>query len=340
MSAPADSDAAARELAEARLRRALGAVTPTASTALSGGLYNAARLFELADGRRLVLKAAPPADAPALTHEQGLLGTEALFHSLAADTGVTVPAVLHHEPAGPGSPSEWLLLDYLDGTTWDAARDELTPGDRAALRRSLGAVAARLATVTGPEFGYPQAVPGLKGPDWPTAFTGMLHAVLADAERYAVPLPVPAARIAGLPARFAAQLAEVRRAALVHFDAWEGNLVIRRDADGAWEFAGLIDGERAFFGDPLAELVGLDPLGSPEDDEDLMAGYRSVTPGFAVDEGGRARLALYRLYLALVMRVESVPRGYEGGHAEWLETWSAGRIAEQFAVLDKSGGAG
>ncbi|MYS07161.1 aminoglycoside phosphotransferase family protein, partial [Streptomyces sp. SID6041] len=36
------------------------------ATALSGGLYNSARLLELSDGRRLVLKTAPRAGIPAL----------------------------------------------------------------------------------------------------------------------------------------------------------------------------------------------------------------------------------------------------------------------------------
>ncbi|MFD0527164.1 phosphotransferase [Kitasatospora arboriphila] len=310
--------------------------------ALHGGLYNSARLVELADGRRLVLKAAPPADAPALTHEQGLLGTETLFHRLAAATGAPVPAVLHHEPASPDTPGEWLLLEYLDGDTWDELRDGLTRDQRAPLRRQLGAVAARIAGATGPCFGYPQPVAGLQGADWPTAFAGMLRAVLGDAERFGVPLPAPAAVLAGLPERFAPALAEVRRPALVHFDAWEGNLVLTRDpVHGGPRLGGLIDGERAFFGDPLAELVGLDPLGTPEDDADLLASYLSIAPGLRTDTpAARARLALYRIYLALVMRVESAPRGYAPEHTAWLLSWSAERVAEQLALLDGLDGPG
>ncbi|MFI9741582.1 hypothetical protein [Streptomyces sp. NPDC052494] len=94
------------------------------------------------------------------------------------------------------------------------------------------------------------------------------------------------------------------------------------------------DGERAFFGDPLAELVGLDPLGSAEDDPDLMAGYRSLAPGTVIDAGARVRLALHRVYLALVMRVEAVPRAYGGEFAARLDTWSAERVTRQHAVLD------
>ncbi|MCU7826218.1 hypothetical protein [Kitasatospora sp. DSM 101779] len=121
-----------------------------------------------------------------------------------------------------------------------------------------------------------------------------------------------------------------------NFDAWEGNLVLTGDpVHGGLRLGGLIDGERAFFGDPLAELVGLDPLGTPEDDPDLMAGCRGIAPGLRTDTAGaRARLALYRIYLALVMRVEGAPRGYAPEHTDWLLSWSAGRIEEQLAVLD------
>ncbi|WP_345709079.1 phosphotransferase family protein [Kitasatospora paranensis] len=174
----------------------------------------------------MVLKTAPDADTPALTHEQGLLGTEQLFHRLAADAGLPVPTVRHHEPAGATAPAEWLLLDHLDGTTWEAAQARIGASDRAALRHRPGELAATVAGVTGPVFGYPQPVRGLAAADWPTAFAGMLHAVLADAERFGVALPVPEAVLADLPARFAAELAEVRRPALVHFDAWEGNILL------------------------------------------------------------------------------------------------------------------
>ncbi|MFE0775287.1 phosphotransferase [Streptomyces sp. NPDC058861] len=333
MSRPQEPDTDETAAAE-RLRHALGPVTAVRDTALGGGLCNSVRLLELADGRSLVLKTAPPAGTPSLTYERGLLGTEALFHRLAAGAGVRVPAVLHHEPAGPRTPAEWLLLSHLDGTTWDAARDRIAPAERAALRRELGEALARIASVTGPAHGYPRPAAGLSAPDWPTAFTAMLRAVLADAHRFGVALPAPAGDLADLPLRFGRRLAEVRRPALVHFDAWEGNVLLGGTGDGGWSLAGLIDGERAFFGDPLAELVGLDPLGAAEDDPDLMAGYRSVAPLPVLGAGARIRLALYRIHLALVMRVEAVPRAYDGGFATWLDTWSAGRVTEQLAVLD------
>jgi aminoglycoside phosphotransferase (APT) family kinase protein len=329
---------AADERAVRRVRRALGPVEVVGSRVLTGGLYNCVQLLELADGRSVVLKSAPEAHAPALTHEQGLLGTETLFHRLAAARGVAVPSVLHHEPAGLDDSGEWLLLDYLEGSAWSETKADLPADRQAALRYSLGEALARTAAVTGTRFGYPQPVPGLQGRTWREAFTGMMHAVLDDASRFDVPLPA-ADTLAALPDRFARALDEVNRPALVHFDAWDGNVVLTRDANGTWQFGGLIDGERAFFGDPLAELVGLDPLDAAEDDPDLMAGYRSVEPGLQTHtEAARVRLALYRIYLALIMRVESVPRAYGPDHAGRLRSWSDERIPQQLTLLRRFGG--
>ncbi|BAJ28597.1 MULTISPECIES: phosphotransferase [Kitasatospora] len=317
-----------------RVRAVLDGVEVVSATPLTGGLYNAARLLELADGRRLVLKCAPPPGTPGLAHERGLLGTERLFHALAADAGLAVPEVLHHDPDGDAGTREWLLLSYVEGATWDSLRERIPAAGRARLRRSLGAWAAGVARATGERYGYPQPAAGLAADSWPAAFTAMLDALLADAERYGVAPPVPAERLRTLPRRFAAALAAVDRPALVHFDAWEGNLLLTPDPDGGWELTGVIDGERAFFGDPLAELVGLDPLGAAELDDDFPAGYRSVDPAFALDDAGRARLALYRIYLALIMRTEAAPRAYTGDFAAWVDSWSAKRVAEQLAVLD------
>ncbi|MFD9127598.1 hypothetical protein [Kitasatospora sp. NPDC059571] len=46
------------------------------------------------------------------------------------------------------------------------------------------------------------------------------------------------------------------------------------------------------------------------------------------------RLAPYRIHLALIMRVEAVPRGYGTDHRAWLTPWSADRITAQLRLLD------
>jgi aminoglycoside phosphotransferase (APT) family kinase protein len=163
------------------------------------------------------------------------------------------------------------------------------------LRAELGGLVAALHRTTGTGFGYPQAP---LSPSWRTAFSAMLSAVLADAERFGVTLPLE-----NLFA-YLSILDEVEQPVLVHFDLWPGNILV----DGH-TVTGLIDAERAFWGDPLADLVSLALFKDIERDDDFLRGYREAGGTVNFDETTRRRLALYRCYLYLIMLVETVPRG-------------------------------
>ena len=52
---------------------------------------------------------------------------------------------------------------------------------------------------------------------------------------------------------------------LVHFDLWDGNILVESDPAGH-RIGALIDAERAFWGDPLAEFVSLALFGDIERD--------------------------------------------------------------------------
>ncbi|WP_053735273.1 hypothetical protein [Nocardia sp. NRRL S-836] len=84
-------------------------------------------------------------------------------------------------------------------------------------------------------------------------------------------------------------------------------------ADGG--LTGLVDGERAFWGDPVAEFVSPALFGGIEADVDFLAGY-----GFAFTDADRVRLAAYQAYLYLVMLTERVPRGSTDEGVERLVT--------------------
>lgn len=114
-------------------------------------------------------------------------------------------------------------------------------------------------------------------------------------------------------------LDDVTRPALVHFDLWQGNLLVDGEP-GARTIGGIIDGERMFWGDPAADFVSLALLGDVEKDEDLLAGYASSAADGAVvfDSSLRLRLALYRCYLYLIMLVETVPRRSPAETREWV----------------------
>jgi hypothetical protein len=80
-----------------------------------------------------------------------------------------------------------------------------------------------LHAVTGSGFGYPTQP---LATSWRAAFGGMLDTILAEAEQYRVALPLPADVIRQRAASHEKVLDEVTTPALVHFDLWDGNVLI------------------------------------------------------------------------------------------------------------------
>ncbi len=265
---------------------------------LADGTYNTVHLVKHAGGD-LVLKIAPT--GPGLTHEQNLIQTEATFYQAALGKA-PVPEVVH-------SGTDFLLMTALPGVTIHSI-----PSERAQYRRELGTIVSSLHEVTGTEgFGYPQR--GLKD-SWSKAFLGMFDDLLTDADRYDVALPAKVSR--ELVTDRTALLDSVRVPRLIHFDLWDGNILVE---DG--RVTGLIDGERAFWGDPVAEFVSLTLFSNV--DADLLTGY-----GADID---RERLSLYRVYLYLIMLIEGTPRGYTGPDHAGLVKLVERHLAKELATL-------
>jgi aminoglycoside phosphotransferase (APT) family kinase protein len=266
---------------------------------LAGGTFNDVYLVRLADGTGLVAKFPPGPRIRLLRYEHGLAGTEALYYQLASQRdGVTVPSVIAVDDTG-------LVMTHCPGTPWPQLTPQPVGVERDELRAEVGRQVARLHTITGTGFGYPSQALGPLRATWREAFLGMVDAVLADAGTYAVTLPRPVADIQALFAGQAALLDEVTIPVLVHFDLWDGNILIDGNRIGA-----LVDAERAFWGDPVAEFVSLALYGDIEQDIALLDGYRAAGGAVTFDSATRRRLSLYRAYLYLIMWVEAEPRGF------------------------------
>ncbi|MFF3666693.1 phosphotransferase family protein [Microtetraspora malaysiensis] len=302
-----------RRLSPAQLRtlvlHALGAGVVSARE-LPDGYANAVWRLELDDGRDVVLKVGPPPDLELLRYERDLLRTEAMVYHLASAAGLPLPALLHARYDDPMVGGDYLILTALDGVPWNRA--SLSPEEESGLRFELGRHLARLHTILGDGvYGYPYA--GLTGRSWREAFLAMAGAILDDAVRYATPLPASILEIAGLVHANADALDRVTRPALVHFDVWPGNVFLTGPEDaggGTPRIQALIDHERAFWGDPLADFVTPTLFGDLRDDDPMLAGYREAGGIVPADPEAPIRDALYRAYLYLIMLVEDGPRQY------------------------------
>ncbi|MFG3340276.1 phosphotransferase family protein [Glycomyces sp. NPDC048151] len=287
------------------------------------GFFNAAHALELADGRHVVVKVAPDKDLKLLRYEVDLMATEIECFERGLAAGVPMPALHYGDPEGGV-----MIIDRLKGVTLAKAGKDIPEKERIALRREIGELSARFATVTGERFGYPRKDGRTAADSWSASFQAMIDDVLADIAENGSPLPRPAEEIRALVAAEKDLLDEVERPALVHFDLWDGNIFVVQDESG-WRVEAFIDGERALYGDPIAEVVSL-AFGSDAEQAAAVEGFlgRGMTPG------EERRLALYRVYLMLILIAECEVRGFDDEQTEHQRGWSTESLVKNLALLE------
>jgi aminoglycoside phosphotransferase (APT) family kinase protein len=313
-----------RAAVEALVRDRLGDVECTAHEEFTDGFFNAAHALDLADGRRVVVKVAPDPDLKLLTYEVGLMATEIECFERAAAAGVPMPRLWHADAEGGV-----IIMERLEGESLPRVKDDLPAAELLALRREIGALGARFGTVAGERFGYARKDGRNASGSWAESFLGIAADILADADRLGIPLPRPTAEIAALLEAERGLLDTVTRPALVHFDLWDGNIFVRR-GEGGVRVEGFIDGERAFYGDPIAELVSLVAFVPPAEAAAVVDGFL----GRELDAGEERRLALYRVYLWLILACEGPVRGYGEEDAARQHEFACGNLVKEFALLE------
>jgi aminoglycoside phosphotransferase (APT) family kinase protein len=267
---------------------------------LKEGFFNAAALLELSDGQKLVLKAAPPAAVRVLRYEQDILRAEVeAMRRLTAETEVPVPAVRVYDAACRLLPSPFFLMDFLPGVPYNKLRPTLSAADQARVEFEMGRLTRAIACVTGPAFGY-WAQPCAADLSWRECFAAMLRGVLQDGLDAGVDLGMPYDEIyRRISAQFGV-LDAVQTPRLVHWDLWDGNIFVD---PRTLRVSGLIDFERALWGDPLIEAV----FGDIDGCQQARAGYGE---DLLAAPDGRMRRLLYNLYLHLIMVIECTYRRY------------------------------
>lgn len=280
------------------------------ATLLEGGTWSTAYRLAFDDGQRAVLKVGPPVGVDRLTYEQDLAAAEAHFFERACTVpGIPTPRVLGTDLVGEVVGRELLVIEHLEGTPLSEIASSL-PGDvQDRIRRELGAILARLHTVTGDRFGYVRSERRSDGRSWGTTFLSMVDDLVADSHRIPTARPTRAEEIAAAIERHADDLDAVTVPVLVHFDVWDGNVLVD---PGRAAITGIIDGERAFYGDPLTEFASLALMGDGTVHEPALAGYLAEQgrTSFGPPDAVERRLAFGRLYLHLLMLIEPVTRGY------------------------------
>jgi aminoglycoside phosphotransferase (APT) family kinase protein len=286
---------------------------------LRDGYFNAAYQIELTDGRRAVLKVAPPRDVRVLRYERDILRSEVQMLRLVGEhTRVPVPTVYYHDDSNAIIDGEYFLMSFVPGQAYNQVRESYTPQRRAAIEQTVGDYLRQINSISGPFFGYP-SMADRHYATWREAFLAMFENLLQDGLDKHVVLPLEYATLRRQVEVAAPALDDVRTPQLVHWDLWDGNIFVEPKSG---LITGLIDFERAVWGDPLMEFQ-----------------YRTleITPAFESGYGtslldsptALARRTLYNLYLYLIMVIECSYRHYE---TDDQERWARQQLA---ADLDR-----
>lgn len=287
------------------------------------GAFSAVYGLQLTDGREVVLKVAPPSTIRLMRYEVDVAHIELEFYRRAAAAGIPLPRLYAADPD-----LGYLLIERLPGEPLHTAKEAMAPSELERVRHELGSICARLRGATATRFGYPRRDGHGRSTSWRASFLTFMDDVLADAVEHDRELPIPAEAIRELVHRHAGLLDDVTTPTLVHFDLWDGNVFVVPAPDG-YAVAGIIDGERAFYGDPVAELVSLALFQDPAELPGLLRGFL----GRPLDDRERTRLRLYTTYLYVIMVTEGATRAFPPDEHEPVRRFTLERLDAELTAL-------
>ncbi|MEI6578782.1 MAG: aminoglycoside phosphotransferase family protein [Eubacteriales bacterium] len=275
---------------------------------LKDGEFNVAFKVKTGDND-YVIKIAPNADADVLTYEKDLMATElAVYDLIAKNTDVRIPKIFYESREINGSP--WYVMEFLAAKP--LFKMKLTKTQTNNIMFELGVSVAKINAVKNDAFGYIQN--GLKT-SWKEAYNSMVSAVLSDAKRLNLRVP-KLKKILALIEKNANVLEEVATPRLIHFDLWKGNIFVNENM----QLEGIIDTERAMWGDLYGEFINLDFLGDFKKNTAFIEGYNSAADEKIVFTGStEKRMDLMRLYLSLIIFTEADSRLDKTNIAYWFK---------------------
>lgn len=272
---------------------------------LTEGWFNAIYVLHFAKPvngfEELVLKVGVQEVKHILTYEKEIMRTEVLVYQKLATTDVPVPRVICHDFSHKLIDCDYFFMEKLQGKTWEKLNDTLTPQNLEQLQYDLGRYTAMIHSIRGDYFGYIKKDKAHHFSTWREAFRSFIDNLIADGRRDKVDLPYD--KILNVLEPFWDSLDAVKEPSLVNYDMWSKNILLK-ESNGQYVIEGIIDHERAFFGDSIAEYISTSTIcGNLEKAKVFQNGYSSIRPFvFGVEE--QIRYWLYTVYMGLLIGVE------------------------------------
>ncbi len=165
------------------------------------------------------------------------------------------------------------------------------------------------------------------------AFFRMFSQILKDSRAHGVKLPYR--EIQDTLKRHSRLLEDVGTPSLVEYDCHEGNIFVKNAGSG-YHIEGILDFERAFWGDPAADFpaafIFKDDL---RKEKAFLAAYMEATGKTAYTKADENKYQLYRLYILTIMAAETFRYGFLYGRLQGM--WAKSQIKKCLKYLEGDG---
>jgi aminoglycoside phosphotransferase (APT) family kinase protein len=263
---------------------------------ISTGKHNSS-YFVHGAGNGLVLRISPPDDAGFLFYERRMMAQEPGIHALLrTETSIPVAEIVAYDDSRRLLPRDYLLMERLPGRPLTEAR--LGQRQMDGVLEQVGAYLAQMHALVADRYGYLCAHrPMVPQPSWVEAFAVMWNSLLDDVVACGGYKPEEADALRRLLTFYRPHFDRPVPASLLHMDVWSQNILV--DEDG--QVTGLVDLDRALWGDPEIEFAVLDYCGISE--PAFWRGYgQSRDTSFSAQIRARFYL-LYEVQKYIVIRI-------------------------------------
>jgi aminoglycoside phosphotransferase (APT) family kinase protein len=294
-----------------------------------GGTFNETYLLEISEKEKVVLRVAPPPALDMYWDDVALMRREhtvlPYFASVAAFTPKTILADFTHQIVG----RDYVLQTFLEGDRWSDIEDELTDEENIDLWQQCGEIVKRIHETTGERFGYP--FPGRSFANWHEAIQDRFSRIAQSLKEYQADISHFSAIFDHVNSA-QSMFNDVHTPRLLHGDLWTFNLLVTRK-NGRPLITGVLDTERAWWGDPSADWI-MFLLSIRSAEEEWQERISAFHKGYRALEKTTATQFRHEVYNAMHVG-SSVVWGAKHGNREDIERGrqDLGRIADLLPTL-------
>ena len=300
-------------------------------TELTGGMFNAIYRIERKNEKdAVILKVGVIPDTTLLTYERDIMPVEVeCYRMIREQTTVPVPEVLAYDFSKRYIESNYFFMTELKGEPFSKVMKKMGQENADRIREELAGYLYQIHGVKGKYFGYFTKDERRQYSTWKEAFFHMFRQILADGREHRVKLPY--ARIMAALQRYEGCLEDVTEPVLVEYDCHEGNIFVKKTGN-SYTIEGILDFERAFWGDPIADFptafVFTDDI---RKETAFLNAYLRVSGRNAYTETDAVKYQLYRMYILAIMAAETFRYGFLYGKLQGM--WAKWQLRKCLRIL-------